>query len=439
MRELDQILLKVQEKLQIKSFNEMQKDAFDNLLNVNHALLLSHTGSGKTLAFLLPILSNISSDIEQSQAMIITPTRELAIQITQVGKSLGLGFNILSCYGGNPVRNEKKSLASSPQIIIGTPGRILDHLDRGNMNIDGIKHFVFDEFDKTLEMGFHQQVRLIIKHLKFQPQFVFTSATESVKIPDFLRISNIHRFDHLTEDVNPTLKKYLIKSETKDKIQKLIQTIEEVGDQSAFIFCNYRESAERISQFLTEKQLFNEFFHGGMDQIQRENVLSKFRNGSIRILVTTDLAGRGLDLPDVENVVHYHMPISKEIFIHRNGRTARMGKEGNCYVIYHLVEELPDYIGKDFVEMELIGSEQTLSAPKWKTIMINKGKVDKISKMDVVGFLSKVGKLNREELGMIEIKGKYALAAISNERAQEVITLTNKEKIKGKKALVRLL
>lgn len=439
MEELSQALENIQKKLNISTFNQMQMDAIEFIPNGADTLLIANTGSGKTLAFLIPLMLQLDKKLSRTQLLIITPSRELALQIANVAQSMAMGFNIQTCYGGHPVRYEKKALESNPEIIVGTPGRILDHLERENIDPYSIQFVVLDEFDKTLEMGFHKQMKSIILQLRFKPQYILTSATNNIEIPDFIPLQEPQFIKYTEASSLEGLKVHLVVSPEKDKLETINHLIHDVGNDSTFIFCNYRETVERVHKYLKHQGIKNDFLHGGLDQIQRENAMSKFRNGSTRILVTTDLASRGLDIPLVENIIHYHFPITEEIYTHRNGRTARMNAEGKAFIIKYSEEELPEYmnITKDkFIPSEI---HKNLKESNWKTLIINKGKRDNVNKVDVVGFLSKLGGLSREELGLVEIKKKYALAAVNKNKVKNVIRNTNNQKLKGKKAIVKEL
>lgn len=431
--------LRARQKLNIDTFNRMQVEAFEVIPKGGDTMLLSVTGSGKTIAFLLPVLAQVDLKLKRTQALIIAPTRELALQITSVISNLAMGVNALCCYGGHPVRIEKKALESNPEVVIGTPGRILDHLEREHFDPLLVQFLVLDEFDKTLEMGFHKQMEGIVKHFKYKPQYILTSATDTIDLPAFLPLYELSRINYIAEVVLEGLRSYKVFSPTKDKLETLYLLLNDIAQNSTFVFCNYRESVARISEFLSKKGITNDYFHGGLNQIDRENVLSKFRNGSCSILITTDLAGRGLDIPQVENVVHYHLPESEEVFTHRNGRTARMDAEGDAYVIIAEGEATPDYIDRIQNEYKTSGSETELPSPQWTTLLINKGKREKIRKGDVVGFLFKIGQLGKDDLGLIEVKDNYSLAAVHKNQASLVVKKVNNQKIKGKKALVRIL
>lgn len=418
----------------IETLNEMQRAVLDAGTSKD-MLLLSPTGSGKTLAFLLPLLTTLSRDTKTIQALIIAPSRELALQIESVFRSLGSGFKINCCYGGHPIRTEKKSLEHAPAVLIGTPGRILDHLDRGNISLDSVKTLILDEFDKILELGFTAEMKDILAHLASVRRRVLTSATSAINIPEFVRIQAPVKLSFLTEEKrNKALSIHLVQSPVPDKLDTLYALLGELQGGSALVFCNLREAVERVSNYLTEKGVDNECFHGGMEQLDRERVLSKFRNGSIIVLISTDLASRGLDIPEVKNVIHYHPPVNEESFIHRNGRTARMHAEGDAYLILNEKEFIPEYITPVPDEFFLPEKVKAPIPSDWITLTINKGKRDKLSKKDVVGFLFQKGGLDKDDLGVVEVKESYSFAAVKRAELPALLKRIGEEKIKNMKA-----
>lgn len=418
----------------IETLNEMQRAVLAAGTSKD-MLLLSPTGSGKTLAFLLPLLTALSRETKTIQALIIAPSRELALQIETVFRSLGSGFKINCCYGGHPIRTEKKSLEHVPAVLIGTPGRILDHLERGNIALDHVRTLVLDEFDKILELGFTAEMKDLLAHLPNVRRRVLTSATSAIQIPEFVRIQAPVKLSFLTEEKrNKNLSIHLVKSPVPDKLDTLYALLGELKGGSALVFCNLREAVERVSNYLTEKQVDNACFHGGMEQVDRERVLSKFRNGSTTVLISTDLAARGLDIPEVKNVIHYHPPVNEESFIHRNGRTARMHAEGDAYLILNEKEFVPEYITPVPEEFFLPEKVKTPVPSDWATLTINKGKRDKLSKKDVVGFLFQKGGLDKDDLGLVEVKESYSFAAVKRTKLPDLLKKIGEEKIKNMKA-----
>lgn len=419
----------------IEALNEMQQAVLAAASTSNDMVLLSPTGSGKTLAFLLPLLTSLTSEEKKIQALIVAPSRELALQIEQVFRSLGAGYKVNCCYGGHPMRTEKKSLEHPPTVLIGTPGRIVDHLERETINLDNVKTLILDEFDKSLELGFTTEMKEILSHLPSVKRCILTSATDSIEIPSFVGINRPLKLNFLS-DVKEldTLKMYTVYSPEKDKLNTLYKLLCSLGEGSSLVFCNLRESVERVSNYLTSMNIDNEFFHGGMEQLDRERTLSRFRNGSSTVFVSTDLAARGLDIPEVKQVIHYHLPVNEEAYIHRNGRTARMNAEGSSFLILNEVETLPEYITCEPVVFGLPKTDAKPVRSPWITLTINKGKRDKLSKKDVVGFLFQKGELEKDDLGVVEVKESYSFAAIKRDKFPALLQKIREEKVKGMKA-----
>ena len=430
----EEIIARALSNTGIAALNEMQQAVLD-AGTTKDLLLLSPTGSGKTLAFLLPLLTTLTEEEKKIQALIIAPSRELAIQIETVFRSLGAGYKVNCCYGGHPLRIESKSLEHPPTVLIGTPGRILDHLDRGNIQLDGVRTWVLDEFDKSLELGFLDEMKKIASHLPNVRRRVLTSATEAVEVPDFVGMRRPIRLSFLkgTKEVKGlTLR--VVKSPVKDKLETLYKLLGELKGESSLVFCNYRETVERVSDYLTKMGVENGCFHGGMEQLDRERALAYFRNGSITVFISTDLASRGLDIADVKHVIHYHLPINEEAYVHRNGRTARMHAEGDAYLILNETETVPEYVTREPDEFFLPNVAKKPVVSEWKTIVINRGKRDKLSKKDVVGFLFQKGGLDKEDLGIVEIKESCAFAAVKREKVKGLLARIRDEKIKNMRA-----
>ncbi len=424
------------QKTGIQALNEMQQASLDASGKNRDIILLSPTGSGKTLAFLLPLLEQLNPGGEEIQALILTPSRELALQIEQVFKSLGSGFSAGCCYGGHSMPAEKKMLENFPALLIGTPGRIADHIRQENIAASTIRTLILDEFDKSLEFGFTEEMSFIISKLPGLNRRMLLSATEPDEIPAFTGIENPLRLDFLAEkDVVKGLKIKKIISPEKDKLNTLFQLICHIGNHSTLVFCNHRDSVERVGEFLQKKGIFCELFHGGMEQPDREKSLFMFRNGSCYLLISTDLASRGLDIPEIENVIHYHLPLNEEAFVHRNGRTARMYANGTSFVILHKEEKIPGFLSPDYPVENLPERNNIPDKPLWATLYIGKGKKEKLSKGDIAGFLMQKGELKREDLGKIEVKEHFSYAAVKETKINELINRIKTEKIKGIKTL----
>lgn len=425
------------EKLNIKSLNEMQFKANAAIEKQNNILLLSATGSGKTLAFLLPLLKLIDSKKATSQALIITPSRELALQIETVFKSMGTSIKVTCCYGGHKREIEENNLIEAPGLLIGTPGRLADHIRRGNITIDTIETLVLDEFDKSLELGFKDEMSFIINALKNIKKRILTSATEALEIPDFIGMKDPVKLDFLNDaDEETGLAIKTLKSDGKDKLETLFKLICMLGNRSTIVFCNHRESVERTSNLLKEKDILNVFYHGAMEQQERDAALCKFRNGTSNVLVTTDLAARGLDIANIRYIVHYHLPHTEDIFTHRNGRTARMDASGTAIIILSPEEKLPDYIDPYAEQIELPAESIIPEKPKWSTLFVAAGKKDKVNKIDIVGFLSNKGELKKEDIGLIEVKDYFSFVAVKKIKVSHTLQLIKDQKLKNKKVKI---
>jgi len=420
--------------LGIESLNEMQEMAQDAILNDPNVLLLSPTGSGKTLAFLLPIFEMLQPEVNTVQCLIIVPSRELGLQIQQVWKKMTTDYKVNVCYGGHNIETEIKNLSNPPAILIGTPGRIADHIDRETFKTDTILTLVLDEFDKSLQLGFHEQMSYIIGRLPKLNKRILVSATSDIEIPKYTRVVNPTVLDFVpTEKENDNLSMKMVVSKEKDKIGSLFQLLCSLQSESAIIFCNHRDAAERISDALNEKGIYATYYHGGMDQDERERALIQFRNGSVSYLVTTDLAARGLDIPEMNHVIHYHLPSKEDEFTHRNGRTARMLASGTAYIIVHESEKKLDYINYQMPVLNVENAKSLPKPPEYQTIYISGGKKNKLNKIDIVGFFSQKGKLEKGDLGLIEVKDFVSFAAVKFKKVNELLRNIKDEKMKGKK------
>jgi ATP-independent RNA helicase DbpA len=424
-------------RLKIKSLNAMQEAALAATKEHNNILLLSATGSGKTLAFLLPLVQKLDATKATSQALIIVPSRELALQIESVFKSLGTNLKVTCCYGGHKREVEENNLTQAPALLIGTPGRLADHIRRGSITTATIETLVLDEFDKSLELGFQEEMSFIIGSLPGIQQRILTSATEAVEIPAFIGMENTERLNFLNdgdEETGLTIKTLL--SDGKDKLDTLFQLICLLGNRSTIVFCNHREAVERTSNLLKEKDIINVFYHGAMEQQERDAALCKFRNGTANVLVTTDLAARGLDIAHIRYIIHYHLPGNEAIFTHRNGRTARMDASGTAIIILSPEEKLPEYINTDVEQIELPETITIPEKPKWSTLFIAAGKKDKVNKIDIVGFLANKGDLKKDDIGLIEVKDFFSFVAVKKSKVSHTLQLIKEEKIKNKKVKI---
>lgn len=423
------------ENLKINALNEMQQAAI-SAAKKSDVILLSPTGSGKTLGFLLPLLSLLDAEVPTVQALIMVPSRELALQIEQVFRTIGSGFKVNCCYGGHDVKIERNNLSQPPALLIGTPGRIAHHLRRHSFSTETIHTLILDEFDKALEFGFQEDMAFIIKQMPAIKKRMLTSATKMQEIPSFTGMVKPIQLDYLTNAANaPDIKQKAVIAEAADKLDALFALICKIGDKATLVFCNHREAVDRISDLLYDRGLPHDIFHGGMEQDDRERALLKFRNGSHRLLITTDLASRGLDIPEIEHVVHYQLPHNEEAYLHRNGRTARMHAKGTSYLML-TPDEKPSYL-KEMPEVEELPENPKLPPlSPWATLYVAAGKKDKVNKIDIVGLLLKKGGLQKDDVGLIEVLDHTSYAAVKRVRIEKAVQAIKGEKIKGKKVKI---
>lgn len=424
-------------KLNIKELNPMQKEAIPIIESTTNTVLLSPTGSGKTLAFLLPLINTLNADCKDVQALILVPSRELAIQIEQVARDMGSGFKVNAVYGGRPMSKDKIEIKHVPAILIGTPGRIVDHFENDRFSLASIKTLILDEFDKSLEVGFEQEMKNIINQLPALNKRVLTSATQGVKIPGFVRLDKPTIINYLNQQVRSKLTVKTVISPTNSKFQTLLKLLQHLGNQQGIVFCNVRDNIDLVSRYLEKNKISHSCFSGGMEQKDRERSLIKFRNGTSQILLATDLAARGIDIPEMNFIIHYELPYASEEFTHRNGRTARVDASGTAYVIKWENENLPDFIGTP--KIVNINKKAPVEPQFWETLFISGGRKDKISKGDIAGLFIKEGGLTKEQLGTIELKQDCAFVAVPLSLSGSLVDKLNNSRLKKKKVRVTIL
>lgn len=427
--------------------NAMQDEMLEVAASGHNTLLLSPTGSGKTVAFLLPLLAQ--STQAEVRAMIVVPSRELAQQIAEVARKLSI--RCVLCYGGHDVRIEIQRLASNPPFIIGTSGRIKDHIERGRINPGTFSHLVLDEYDKSLELGFEEEIKFIVNGLKNVRQKILTSATHAMPIANYLNFKPYEQISYLEKvearneasqkyEQQAQLKLWQVKSPVADKLESLRDLLRSLPDQGqAIVFANYREAAERIAHYLQEEGIGSALYHGGMEQDVRDKALIRFRQQSVRVLVSTDLASRGLDIPEVSFVIHYHLPADEEAFTHRNGRTARAGSDGHAFLLLGPNEFVPAYLSTEPEYWTRKPAKGPWHDGDFETVYIGRGKREKISKGDILGFFTKNGGISGAEIGRIDVMEHCAYCAIRRGVVGQVLEAVRGLKIKGEKTLYKIV
>lgn len=425
------------EKLKIAALNPMQEEAISIIEKTTNTVLLSPTGTGKTLAFLLPIIKSLDPDSADVQALILVPSRELAIQIEQVFRNMGSGFKVNAVYGGRPMSKDKIELKHTPAILIGTPGRIMDHFYSERFSKNSIKTLVLDEFDKSLETGFEDEMSAIINDLPHLSKRILTSATKGVAIPGFVRLDKPTIINYLKDKKESKLTIKTVVAADKNKLQTLVDLLRHIGSEPGIIFCNFKDSIELVRASLDKNRINYACFSGGMEQRDRERSLIKFRNGTCQVLIATDLAARGIDIPEMKYIIHYELPRAEEEFIHRNGRTARVNEKGTAYVLQWTKERLPNFIKKD---KPIDISKKAPHQPRfWETLFISGGRKDKISKGDIAGLFFKQGAINKDQLGVIELKQDCAFVAVPVSIAKDLVKKLNNSRLKKRKIRVTIV
>lgn len=413
----------------------MQEATSKAILHSNKdVIVLSPTGSGKTYAYLLPLVELLDPTKDEVQAVVLVPGRELAKQSANVVQDIKSGLRVMALYGGRPTMDEHREMRNvKPQIIFATPGRLNDHLDKENFESKTIQWLIIDEFDKCLEMGFQQEMQEVVDKLPMVRRRILLSATEADSIPKFINIGSNICIDYRNNEDETSNRVQLntVYSTKRDKLETLSDLLKYLGDKSSIVFLNYRESVIRTAIYLQEEGFSVSIFHGGLEQKEREAMLYQFSNGSTNILVSTNLGARGLDIPDVDNIIHYHFPENEDEYIHRVGRTARWDKCGNIYFLLGPDEQLPNYINQKVDVMELPDVLPTIKPARMSTLYIGKGKKDKISKGDIVGFLCKKAGVERMDIGKIDVMPRFSYVAVSRTKISQILKMTKGEKIKG--------
>ena len=454
-----EILEGVKNRLGIDSLNEMQKEMLSKASESRDIILLSPTGSGKTLAFILPVLKMLKPSTGRIQCVVIAPSRELVIQIANVMREAAKVFRVVALYGGHKVEDEVNSLKVVPDIVVATPGRLLDHSVRHNLELLPVRILVLDEFDKTLELGFDEEMEKLMKRFKNVSRIILTSATKADVLPDFLKLDNPLTVDYSSQagEVRDRMNIRKVVTSNPDKLEGLLTLLHNImaspqtsadtesaasggklEGEKTIIFVNHRESAERVYEFLKKNKVAAVLYHGALEQKDRETAVALFNNGSRPILVATDLAARGLDIERVKSVIHYHQPLTPEAFTHRNGRTARVDREGDVYLLVGPDEELKEFVNSDG-DFILDEDRKSDLSQKFMTLYISGGKREKLSKGDILGFLVKECDVPASDIGKIDVFDHYSLVAVKEEKVAGILVASESKKIKGEKRRIRPL
>lgn len=414
--------------LGFKALNAMQLDAIKRASTGKDITIVAPTGSGKTVAFLLPLWQ------KSGVRLVLSPTRELAMQTADVWRRLKTGVPCEVLVGGHDLRTEQtrlQALNSPEYLLVATPGRLKDHTERGNVDLAKVQTLVIDEYDKCLELGFEAEMKWLESRMTGVRQRILTSATGETE--DGQKITEADK----TADGKLDL--WQVKSPVNDKLQTLkellITTLGNDSESQAIVFVNYREAAERVAHWLEAEGITVALYHGALEQEHREKALIRLRGCAVRVMVSTDLAARGLDIPSVAHIIHYHLPQNEEAWVHRNGRTARAGASGNAYIILGPDELMPEFVSQKLPFFKVTNKQSKIEDAPFVTVYIGRGKKEKISKGDVVGFFTKNAGITGADLGRIDVQEHASYVAMRREVADRALTKVKGLKIKGEKTI----
>lgn len=462
---LDEKILRAIEQLGYTEPTEVQQKVIPVALQKQDILVKSKTGSGKTASFATPLCELVDWEENKPQALVLTPTRELAVQVQEDITNIGRYKRIkgLALYGKSPFARQKLALKQKTHIIVGTPGRVLDHIEKGTLDVSKIEYLVIDEADEMLNMGFLEQVESIIKLLPKERTTMLFSATLSDVIKKlsskYMKQAVSIEIDAAEENA-PDIEhvKYVVREELKFSFLEKLTIIE--NPDSCIIFCRTKDRVEQLVDMLDEKGYTADKIHGGMMQEDRFEVMDDFRRGDFRYLIATDVAARGIDIEDITHVVHYDVPLEKESYVHRTGRTGRAGRSGKSIMLAtphedKFVKEIEDYIGfeiptgaelsaeavaKNRAAFDLKMQEQPevkeskgaqLNANITK-LYFNGGKKKKLRAVDFVGTLAKIEGVSADDIGIITIQDNVTYVEILNGKGPLVLKTMRNTTIKGK-------
>ncbi len=430
----------------------IQAQSLPVVLKGKDLLAQAKTGSGKTAVFAIGILHKLEAQTYQTQALVLCPTRELADQVSKEIRRLARAIpntNILTLCGGNPIGPQLASLERNPHIVVGTPGRILKHLQKATLKLDGLTMLVLDEADRMLDMGFHDDIMRIIDVTPARRQTLLFSATYPGEIkaisdviqkdPVDIRVESLHS--------NKKIKQVFYEIQKGERTKTLVALLQHYRPQSSVVFCNRKQQCQELAEDLWQQGFHALALHGDLEQKDRDQVLVRFANKSCSILIATDVAARGLDIKDLQAVINFELSPDPQIHIHRIGRTGRAGNEGLALSLFMASEapkvnaiaeyqNAPPRIDKT---TSLKTRENYKLIPPMVTLCINGGRKDKVRAGDILGALTANTNLPGKQIGKIDIFDKLAYVAVDRSIAKQALKILSEGKIKGRKFRVRKL
>jgi len=434
-------------KIGYKEMTPIQSEALPHILEGHDVIAQAKTGSGKTAAFGIGVLDRLDVKKFRVQSLILCPTRELADQVAKELRMIAKfrhNVKILTLCGGVAFYPQVNSLKHFAHIVVGTPGRILKHLDKESLDLENLQTLVLDEADRMLDMGFIEEIQKVLDYAPKQRQTLLFSATypdEIISLSSSIQKDAINIKTTSIESVNKITQRFY-KVEEGLKLQTLINIFSNFKPDNAIVFCNTKLECDEVAKKLQKKNIDALALHGDLEQYERNDVLVQFANKSCRVLVATDVAARGLDIKELGCVVNYDIPHVKETYIHRIGRTGRAGREGLAFVLYDGYNDIDEYSDEGMI-FEDISTLKTVNnfemKPPYITIVIEGGKKDKIRKGDLLGALTGDVGLKGSSVGQIDIYERQSYVAIESAFVDEVEKKLSRGKIKGKKFSVWVL
>ncbi|MCK5263301.1 MAG: ATP-dependent RNA helicase DbpA [Gammaproteobacteria bacterium] len=440
------------ESLEYKAMTPIQAQSLPAILNGQDVQAQAKTGSGKTAAFGIGLLHHLNAQSYEAQSLVLCPTRELADQVSKEIRRLARAIpntKILTLCGGVPMGAQLASLEHQPHIVVGTPGRILKHLQKGSLKLDTLKTLVLDEADRMLDMGFHDDIMQIISFMPKRRQTLLFSATYPEEIKEISQAVQHEPIDVHVESLHDDkkIKQVFYEIEKGERTKTLITLLEHYKPESTVVFCNRKHQCKELAEELWAQGFHALALHGDLEQKDRDQVLVQFSNKSSSILIATDVAARGLDIKDLSAVINFELSQDPEIHIHRIGRTGRAGKDGLALSLFmpseaRKVTAIEEY-QKNPVRIDPIstlkGRENFKLSPPMVTLCINGGRKDKVRAGDILGALTAKTNLSGKQIGRIDIFDKIAYVAVERAIAKQALKILSEGKIKGRKLRVRKL
>lgn len=434
-----------------KTFTPIQEQSLPAILDGKDVLAQAQTGSGKTLAFAIGLLLKVKPRFFGVQALVMCPTRELADQVSKEIRKVARfqsNIKVLSLCGGMPFGPQIGSLEHGAHIVVGTPGRLMEHLRKGTLRLNALNTLVLDEADRMLDMGFVDSIREVVELTPENRQTLLFSATygdtiealsaEFQKKPISLKVE-------AQEDLKPNIEQFFVRSENKEKCATLLATLQHFEPRQAIVFCNTKAESQLVADFLSANKVAAQAINGDLEQKQRDQVLVKFSNQSSCVLVATDVAARGIDVKEVDLVINYDTTRDTDVHTHRIGRTGRAGAAG---IAVNLVTSKDDYKVRDieerfdinahFIELDEASLHYRL-VPKKTTIAFDAGRKNKLRPGDILGALTAGIGLDKSQVGKIDIFDFHAYVSVDNDTAKTVVKELQNKKIKGKNIRTRIL